>query len=336
MINTASNTVIATISPFNLQPLGIAITPDGKTAYVATSTFPNGEVIVIDTATNTITTTITVGVQGLPFDVGITSDGLFAFVTNLNGNFITQIDTSTNTTIAMAAPTPGTNSFGITSPLIGTKLYLAQNSSSLVSVLDTNTLAFSPVLGGIVTPIEIAMTPDGNFIYISQNTANFVTKMNTTTLVTSAIAVPSQPTGIAITPDGNYAYVSQTSGASVAVIDTSTNAIIATVGVGNAPAGIAFASVSSSGGFVVSGECKKNQFLTESDLFNVIRWSPPPGAIPTQYKIFCGSVLIATLPGSTLQFEHHNLKKNKSYSYSVFAEDETGTIASGTITIKCH
>lgn len=57
VIDTATNTVTASFSVGG-SPFGIAVNPDGGTAYVSLGT---GKVDVIDTATNTVTTTIDVG-----------------------------------------------------------------------------------------------------------------------------------------------------------------------------------------------------------------------------------------------------------------------------------
>ena len=64
--------------------MGVAVTPDGKKVYVANEnsvTGVPGSVSVIDTATNTVTSTITVGHQ--PFGVAIAPNGKKVYVTNL-------------------------------------------------------------------------------------------------------------------------------------------------------------------------------------------------------------------------------------------------------------
>ena len=75
------------------RPDAVAITPDGKTAYVAN--FSSGSVTPIDTATNTPGTAIPVGTD--PVGVAITPDGKTAYVTNVGSNSVTPIDTATNT-----------------------------------------------------------------------------------------------------------------------------------------------------------------------------------------------------------------------------------------------
>ena len=91
VIDTATNTVAATISlGTNLNPFGVAITPDGTRAYVTIS-FPNNFVSVIDTATNTVVATIPVGVA--PSGIAITPDGTRAYVTNSGSDTVSVIDT---------------------------------------------------------------------------------------------------------------------------------------------------------------------------------------------------------------------------------------------------
>ena len=91
-IDTATNTAGTAIA-VGSGPFGVAITPDGKTAYVTNDL--SGSVTPIDTATNTPGTAIAVG--SAPFGVAITPDGKTAYVANLSSGSVTPIDTATNT-----------------------------------------------------------------------------------------------------------------------------------------------------------------------------------------------------------------------------------------------
>ena len=84
-------------------PFAVAITPDGKTAYVTNR--DSNSVTPIDTATNTAGTAIAVGSE--PLGVAITPDGKTAYVTNTNSGSVMPIDTATNT--ASTAITVGSN-----------------------------------------------------------------------------------------------------------------------------------------------------------------------------------------------------------------------------------
>jgi YVTN family beta-propeller protein len=77
VMDTATNTVVATIG-VGIGPTGVAITPDGKHAYVANPHSNN--VSVIDTASNMVVATVTVGAN--PNGVAVTPDGKHAYVTN--------------------------------------------------------------------------------------------------------------------------------------------------------------------------------------------------------------------------------------------------------------
>src|SRR6516225_1057251 len=101
VIDTATNTVIATIPVGGLSPFGVAVTPDGSKVYVTDSS-RSGHVSVIATATNTVIATIPVG-EG-PRGVAVTPDGSKVYVTNVelppNPPVVSVIATATNTVIA--------------------------------------------------------------------------------------------------------------------------------------------------------------------------------------------------------------------------------------------
>jgi YVTN family beta-propeller protein len=98
--------VIATIPLFPSQPVGVAMTPDGSKVYV-TSAAAN-IVSVIDTATNTVTATISIG--SAPTGVAATPDGK-VYVANLGSNNVSVIATATNTVTATVGV--GTNLYAL-------------------------------------------------------------------------------------------------------------------------------------------------------------------------------------------------------------------------------
>jgi YVTN family beta-propeller protein len=99
VIDTAANAVTASIvDAVGIQPISVAVSPDGTRAYVTKLT---GTVLVIDTATNTVSATIVVGVN--PRGVASSPDGTRAYVTNQNSNTVSVIETATNTVTATIA-----------------------------------------------------------------------------------------------------------------------------------------------------------------------------------------------------------------------------------------
>jgi YVTN family beta-propeller protein len=68
-IDTATDTVVATVQDVGTRPWGISISPDGKTLYTANG--PSNDVSVIDVATMTITAKIKGGES--PWGVAISN-----------------------------------------------------------------------------------------------------------------------------------------------------------------------------------------------------------------------------------------------------------------------
>jgi YVTN family beta-propeller protein len=253
-INTATNTVGTPIvigQGNGFDAWDIAITPDGKTAYVTND--DAGNVIPINTATGTAGSPIRVG-DG-PRGIAITPDGKTAYVTNFgspqaDGNTVTPINTATNT-----AGTPirvGTGPQGIAITPNGKTAYVSDFRSNTVTPINTATntagtpirLPRNPaVLGG---PVGIAITPDGKTAYVANYGAEgqhgdvpgTVSPINTATNTAGtpiALGLGASPNAVVITPDGKTAYVANTGSNTVTPINTATNAAGTPIGVDHGP-----------------------------------------------------------------------------------------------------
>jgi YVTN family beta-propeller protein len=89
VIDTASHDIIATIHiPVGSDPRAVAVSPDGAAVY--TANFNAGTVSVIDTATNTVIKTITVG--DVPVGVAVSPDGTRLYVTNFGDDTVSVLD----------------------------------------------------------------------------------------------------------------------------------------------------------------------------------------------------------------------------------------------------
>jgi YVTN family beta-propeller protein len=206
-------------------------------AYVANNGFDT--VSVIDTATNTVVTTIPVGVN--PEGVAITPDGTRAYVTNNTSNTVSVIDTTTNTVFATIIPFgPGPSGVAITPD--GTRAYVTSDRSDAVSVIHTATNAvFATILVGL-GPSGVAITPDGTRAYVTNRNSSTVSVISTSTNAVVATISSTEffsPVGVAITPDGTRAYVANDGSGTVVVIDTSTNTVVTTITVGFGSFGVA-------------------------------------------------------------------------------------------------
>jgi YVTN family beta-propeller protein len=88
VIDTSTNSVTATVT-VGTSPVGVAVSPDGSTAYVPNSS--SGTVSVIDTSTNSVTATVTVG--SYPADVAFTPNSATAYVSNYFSGSVSVIAT---------------------------------------------------------------------------------------------------------------------------------------------------------------------------------------------------------------------------------------------------
>ena len=144
----------------------VAITPDGKHAYVTNNV--DGTVSVITTATGAVSAPITVG--NAPIGVAITPDGKHAYVANNGDGTVSVITTATG---AVSAPiTVGSRPNGVAITPDGKDVYVVNssvdnfvtnnvvsNGAGTVSVITTATGAVSPPITVGNGPIFMAICP---------------------------------------------------------------------------------------------------------------------------------------------------------------------------------
>ncbi|MGH6847501.1 MAG: beta-propeller fold lactonase family protein [Methylocella sp.] len=199
----------------------------------------SGSVSVIDTATNMVAATVTVG--GNPTYVAVTPDGQHAYVTNGMDGTVSVIATATN--MVAATVTVGRAPEGVAITPDGTHAYVVNNSGNTVSVIATatNTVVATITVGNF--PSGVAVAPDGKHAYVANS--NFpdngtVSVIATATnTVVATVPVGLVPGAVAVAPDGTHAYVVNNGGNTVSVVDTATNIVVAMVPVGSFPIGVA-------------------------------------------------------------------------------------------------
>jgi YVTN family beta-propeller protein len=232
VIDTAGNTVVATV-PVGGGPVRVAVTPDGNHVYVP-NVFSN-TVSVIDTASNTVVATALVGMG--PERVAVTPDGKRAYVTNVSSNTVSVIDTASNTVVATVPV--GLGPFWVAVTPDGKHVYVPNISSNNVSVIDT---ASNTVVATVTVPQGaglVAIAPDGKHAYVASSGVSVIDTASNTVVATILVA----PQSVAVTPDGEHVYVTNAGSidvnGTVAVIAAATNTVVATVPMGNVPAGVA-------------------------------------------------------------------------------------------------
>ena len=254
-------------------PEDIAFTSDGSQAFVTNSS--DATVSVIDTATRTVTQTISLASipMTFPFGIVVGKNDKKVFVTSASAEFdgsdknvaVLNIQNPSNVTLAGAIRAPGFGGRPAIRP-IGNQL--------LVPVAPTESgppklLAINPSSGNILYeiqlpgstafPQDIAVTPNGRFAYISLLDFSggtggvWVVDLKRRSTVTVINTGDPLVHGIGMTPDGEFVFATNFSAGSnsVSVIDTATNTIVATIPTGPQPNEVAV-SLDGTRGFITN------------------------------------------------------------------------------------
>lgn len=268
VVNTITNKIIATV-PVGASPGYVAISPDGKKAYVAnvsgtslsiinTQTNQSKDISIFDTPTSVIfskdgTRAYVAGVSGectvidvandavltaLTFPSGssgiaLSNDGQSIYATNSATGDVWVYDTSSNAAI-ITIPTPG-GLYAVTSP-DGSKIYVTGSYSNCVYVIDAASNTLSATISLSADAEGITVSPDGSQLYVTNQNAGTVTVINTASnSVLVSFPVGKSPQGISVTPDGKYVYVANVDSGTLSVISTSNYTVSATIPCGTSP-----------------------------------------------------------------------------------------------------
>jgi len=217
--------------PVGSQPFGVAAS--GTLLYVANN--GGSTVSVIDSATNTVTGSISVG-SG-PGEIAADPAAGRAYVANFNSNTVSVVDTSVGATIA----TIGTGGLGVAvDPVLG-RLYVV--TPSQLSVFDTATL--QPV-STLPAPSgagwwSVAVDPVHHIGYLGGLGGQGITVVDLTTnavLTTIGVAGPIRFALAADPARGLVFAATDTKPGTLSVIDAATNTVTRTTSVGDFPSHI--------------------------------------------------------------------------------------------------
>jgi DNA-binding beta-propeller fold protein YncE len=153
------------------------------------------------------------------------------YVTNLNLNSVTAINTATkHTTVVHGAPPAMNGPLGIAIAPNGATAYVTNSNANTVTPVAIGSSTFSlgtPIRVGN-GPAAIAISPNGATAYVSNFNSNTVTPLDLTTSPATPgrpIRVGAGPWSIAVSPNGRWVCVSNSEGQSVSVINTASRAV---------------------------------------------------------------------------------------------------------------
>jgi YVTN family beta-propeller protein len=238
-LNAATNKLVGGPVEAGQGPTSVAITPDGRYAYV-TDVFGES-VSVIETGLRRNVAAIEVGKD--PFGLAITPDGKYAYVADSGSGEVAVISTATKK-LVKSIPVAG-EPLGVAISPTGKFAYVTDFSDDAVEAISTETMTVSgqPIKVG-EGPVGIEFTPGGT-AYVVDRTGKEVSAINTATGKVTGIPLAEEsgpPRGIVISPDGTEAYVIGLNTGPISVIDTGTNKVTGEVKVEGEPEEVAFAA----------------------------------------------------------------------------------------------
>jgi len=220
----------------NSNPIGLAFSPDGGTAYV--TNLGTNSVGVIDVASARLVETISTG-DASPFVVRVSPDGEQLFVAT-NGNLVLVVNTATRQIIKSIEVGFAPNGFAVHPD--GRIMYVSAFESGTVSEVDmfTGTVLRTFFVGGV--PQDMAINRKGSRLFVA-NEAGFLNEIDLFTGQSAPdIPLAGGGFGVGVTPDDGEAYVAEPGNGLVQVFGLQTRKLSRQINVGGEPRRIAFSS----------------------------------------------------------------------------------------------
>jgi YVTN family beta-propeller protein len=253
VIDTATNKVVATVPVGGITGHELAISPDGKRAFVpiygnagvGRAGTDGTEISVIDLASKQIVGKVEFGHGVRPHCAVFGKDGMLYVTTEIDKS-VSIIDPKTLKVVG-SVPTGQEQSHMLVLSKDGKRGYTANVGPGTVSVLDIagrKTIAVIPISGNTQ---RIAMSRDGSMVFTAdQKTPRLAVIDTATDKIKTWVAMESPGYGTVPTLDGRWLLVTLREVNKLAVVDLKSLAVVKTIDVGKGPAEV-----------VVSGDGKK-------------------------------------------------------------------------------
>jgi DNA-binding beta-propeller fold protein YncE len=183
-IDTATDTITTDLHLSSAYPNGLAISPDGSTAYVTNFVTTNPSILTIDIASRTVTRTTQVNTY--PKSIYLTPDGAQAWVLFSGSSTIYVLDVLTMTVVS-TLDAGGIADTAMAFNPTGTRAYVSATSNQLV-VFDTAILTKVASITICNLPSDVLVSPDGSVAYVNSQVDSVLSIVNlkTNTLIANA------------------------------------------------------------------------------------------------------------------------------------------------------
>lgn len=184
VVNIANGRLESTVE-IGEYPLFIVFSYDGQYAFIGFSSHENqryGGVIKLDTSLMEIVKKELIEKEFFPMSGVLSPDQNYLYVSNVNGSFLTTLDT-TDLKIIKKIPLEEGGSVDMAISHDGTRLYVTHAFSSSVSIVDTKKALCSNVINeaGMI-PVAISLSRDGDKAYVADNGDASITVIDTRSL----------------------------------------------------------------------------------------------------------------------------------------------------------
>ncbi|HEY4947424.1 MAG TPA: IPT/TIG domain-containing protein, partial [Acidimicrobiales bacterium] len=201
-------------------PMGMALSPNGTTAYV--TNFLSGTVSVIDTRTNRVEATLPGGDD--PEGIAISPNGQRAYVTDPDTGSVRALNLVSGRLGPRIAV--GGSPEGIAVTPDGSTIYVANPARGEVEPINASTGAVGYGIPAGLGVGDVAVSPDGSTVYATNAIFGTVVPIATATNgAGSRIVVGGSPTSVTFAPDGATAYVTEPLRGKLVPIETATGTV---------------------------------------------------------------------------------------------------------------
>ena len=227
--------------PVGEMPGFVAISPDGRLAYIANRAA--GVVTVLDITINKVTATIPVP-AGPPQFIALTPDGSHAYVSIYNTdetiNLVAVIDTKSTRLLGTIPVDKKPYALAVTPDQ--RFVYVPSHDAAHLDIIDIATNTVVQTVPVPPNPHWVTFTPDGKVAYVADHESNVLSVLDTASnTVVQTINVGTSPHSVAVSPDGKQVAVVCFDSNDLYFIDTATNQVVGRVPVGTNPQDVTYA-----------------------------------------------------------------------------------------------
>ena len=241
--------------PTGLGPHEVAVSPDGRTAYVSNfgrySVYAPGDtahdkagntITVIDLVERKLKTTFDLGTHTGPHGMTVSRDGKVVWVTTETPQAVLELDSGSGKILHVWNTTQDRSHMIVAMPN-ETKFYVTNTVSGSVSVIDRSSGEVKVVSTGPGTE-GIAISPDGKEVWAASRLDDKIEIISTVTdkIVTSFPSGGKGPKRMDFTPDGTQVWVTNPSSDQATVFDARARELLASLTLSKSPSGVYISS----------------------------------------------------------------------------------------------